>query len=61
MKIIKLNPESHEPAYIREAAEVLSGGGLVIIPTETVYGIAADMSNKKTLDRLYEIKKRPKE
>ncbi|MFH1414428.1 MAG: L-threonylcarbamoyladenylate synthase [Candidatus Omnitrophota bacterium] len=61
VKIVKVNPENPEPAYIRETAEVLIGGGLVIIPTETVYGIAADMSNKKTLDRLYEIKKRPKE
>jgi tRNA threonylcarbamoyl adenosine modification protein (Sua5/YciO/YrdC/YwlC family) len=34
-------------------------GGLVIIPTETVYGIAADSLNDDTVKRLYKIKKRP--
>jgi tRNA threonylcarbamoyl adenosine modification protein (Sua5/YciO/YrdC/YwlC family) len=57
-KIVKLDPEDPEEKHIKEAAEVLSGGGLVIIPTETVYGIAANMLNKKAVDRLYEIKKR---
>ncbi|MBU1906412.1 MAG: threonylcarbamoyl-AMP synthase [Candidatus Omnitrophica bacterium] len=60
-KILNLNPDNPEKEYIREAAEVLIKGGLVIIPTETVYGIAANMTNKKTLERLYEIKQRPKD
>ena len=34
---------------------------MVIIPTETVYGIAANGLNQKTLEKLYEIKKRPKD
>jgi len=60
-KIVKLDPISPQHDYLKEAANVLSNGGLVIIPTETVYGIAASLLNKKTLDRLYEIKKRPKD
>ncbi|MDD5478048.1 MAG: L-threonylcarbamoyladenylate synthase, partial [Candidatus Omnitrophica bacterium] len=60
-KIIKINPSFPEQALIGQAAKVIAGGGLVIIPTDTVYGIAADASNKKALDRLYEIKKRPKD
>jgi len=60
-KIVKLDPLKPEEKYIQEAAEVLSGGGLVIIPTETVYGIAADMLNKKAVERLCEIKQRPKD
>ena len=60
-KIVKVNPLNPQEDYLKEAARILSRGGLVIIPTETVYGIAADKSNAKTLDRLYEIKNRPKD
>ena len=60
-KVIKLNPNFPEESLIDEAAKVLKNGGLVVFPTETVYGIAANVSNKDTVDRLYEIKKRPRD
>jgi len=60
-KIVKINPRLPEKEPIFEAAEVLRAGGLVIIPTETVYGIAANMLNPRTMDKLYEIKQRPKD
>jgi tRNA threonylcarbamoyl adenosine modification protein (Sua5/YciO/YrdC/YwlC family) len=60
-RIVKVNPQNPEQNHLKEAAEVLAAGGLVIIPTETVYGIAANMLNRKTLEKLYEIKHRPKD
>jgi len=60
-RIIKIDPENPREDYFKEAAKILKEGGLVIIPTETVYGIAAAMSNKKAVDKLYEIKRRPKD
>ena len=60
-KIIKVDPKNPEDKHLRGAAEAVKNGGLVIIPTETVYGIAANGLNQKTLERLYEIKKRPKD
>lgn len=60
-KIVKLDPDNPQQNYLKEAAQVLQDGGLVIIPTETVYGIAANSLNKKTLGRLCEIKQRPKD
>jgi len=60
-RIIKLDPLNPEQNYLKEAADILKTGGLVILPTETVYGIAANMLNRKAIDRLYEIKKRPKD
>lgn len=60
-KIIKINPLVPEEGHISQAAKLIASGGLVIIPTETVYGIAANALDKKALDRLYEIKKRPKD
>ncbi len=60
-KIIKIDPLAPEEKYINQAARIIAEGGLVIIPTETVYGIAANALDKKALDRLYEVKKRPKD
>jgi L-threonylcarbamoyladenylate synthase len=43
------------------AAAMLAKGGLVVVPTETVYGVAADATNPKAVARLYEAKGRPRE
>ncbi len=59
-KIIKVNPLSPEASSIQEASRVLVGGGLVIIPTETVYGLAANALDQKALARLSQLKNRPK-
>jgi tRNA threonylcarbamoyl adenosine modification protein (Sua5/YciO/YrdC/YwlC family) len=60
-KIIKINTSSPQEEAIFQAAKVLVDGGLAIIPTETVYGIAANALDKKALERLYKIKNRPKD
>jgi len=60
-KIVKVDPINPQQNYLKEAVEVLTKGGLVIMPTETVYGIAANALNPKAINRLYEIKQRPKD
>ena len=47
------------PENIKKAAEILSGGGLVAIPTETVYGLAADALNGEAVKKIFEAKGRP--
>lgn len=44
---------------MKEAADILRGGGVVAIPTETVYGLAADATNAEAVRRIFEIKGRP--
>lgn len=44
---------------IAKAAEILRAGGLVAIPTETVYGLAADATQGKAVARIFEAKGRP--
>ena len=44
---------------VERALEVLRNGGLVAIPTETVYGLAADASNEDAIARVYDVKGRP--
>ena len=43
---------------IEEAAKIIKRGGIVIFPTETVYGIGANALNENAVKRIYEIKKR---
>jgi L-threonylcarbamoyladenylate synthase len=45
---------------IERAATILKNGGLVAFPTETVYGLGADASNKAAVERIYHVKGRPK-
>ena len=44
---------------IQTAAAALRAGGLVILPTETVYGLAADAANPRAVAAVYEAKGRP--
>ncbi len=57
-KVLKVNSAVPEPDKIIEAARVIRSGGLVIFPTETVYGIAADSNNPEAVKRLKEVKQR---
>jgi L-threonylcarbamoyladenylate synthase len=44
---------------IAEAAQLILAGEPVAVPTETVYGLAADATNPKAIARIYEVKGRP--
>jgi L-threonylcarbamoyladenylate synthase len=50
--------DSPDPSVIREAAEVLDGGGLVAYPTDTLYGLAVDPRNDRAVERLFAAKGR---
>jgi L-threonylcarbamoyladenylate synthase len=49
---------SPDPEVIERAVDVLLDGGVVAIPTETVYGLAADASRPEAVRKLYEVKNR---
>ena len=44
---------------INKAIKILTNGGLVIFPTETVYGLGGDATNKFAIKKIYQIKNRP--
>lgn len=46
-------------ADVSNAADILLSGGLVAVPTETVYGLGADASNENAVRRIFEVKGRP--
>lgn len=45
---------------LAEARTIIGNGGLVVIPTDTVYGVACDPRNAKAIARIYEAKHRPR-
>ncbi len=59
MEIIKLDPEYPDIDKICYCADIVRRGGLVIFPTDTVYGIGADFFNKSAVERLRKVKQRP--
>lgn len=44
---------------LEEPAQIIKNGGIVVFPTETVYGIGANALNAEAVKKIYEIKKRP--
>jgi len=59
-EIVKLDPLYPDLKKIARCAKIIRDGGLVVFPTETVYGIAADFSSPKAMKRLRDVKKRAK-
>jgi L-threonylcarbamoyladenylate synthase len=46
---------------IKKAVEVLKAGGTILYPTDTIWGIGCDATNVKAVQKLTQIKSRPKE
>ena len=55
-EFIKLYEENIDPRKLAQIVNVLRSGGLVIYPTDTVYGLGCDFQNKKALEKLALIK-----
>jgi tRNA threonylcarbamoyl adenosine modification protein (Sua5/YciO/YrdC/YwlC family) len=59
MEYYELHPVNPELRFINKAINILKEGGVIIYPTDTVYGIGCDIFNKQALDRVKEIKSNP--
>jgi len=60
-RVVPVDPHSPELEKISSCAKIIRQGGLVIFPTETVYGIAANAQNHQAIERLRQVKKRSEE
>ncbi len=58
-RIFEVDARHPDPSIIEQAAAVLRRGGLVALPTETVYGLAADATNAEAVARIFQAKQRP--
>lgn len=59
-KVLKIDPADPDSKVILTAAKIIKEGGLVAFPTETVYGIAANLFDRNAMDKLDIVKNRPK-
>lgn len=55
-EIIKIYEDKPSEAAIKKVVEVLRNGGLVIYPTDTVYGLGCDITNSRALEKIAKIK-----
>lgn len=55
-EFIKIYEDKPSEAAIKKVVEVLRNGGLVIYPTDTVYGLGCDITNSRALEKLAKIK-----
>jgi tRNA threonylcarbamoyl adenosine modification protein (Sua5/YciO/YrdC/YwlC family) len=53
-----INTQNPQVRLIKKAADILRDGGIIIYPTDTVYGLGCDLFNKKGIEKIYEIKRR---
>ena len=58
-KIVSVNPKNPKTEAIRQAADIIKNGGVVIFPTRYLYGLGADAQNPEAVERVYQIKRRP--
>lgn len=54
-ELIKIHPQNPEARKIHHTVDVLRKGGIVIYPTDTIYGIGCDLMNRKSIERLCRI------
>jgi len=59
MEFYELHPVNPQLRYINKAVDILKNGGVIIYPTDTVYGIGCDIFNKEALNRVKLIKNDP--
>lgn len=55
-ELIKIYPENPHPKRIEQVVEVLRNGGIIIYPTDTIYGMGCDITNQKAIERICLIK-----
>jgi tRNA threonylcarbamoyl adenosine modification protein (Sua5/YciO/YrdC/YwlC family) len=59
--LLEINSINPQQRLINRVADMLRQGAVIAYPTDTIYGIGCDILNKKAIERVYQIKQRPKD
>lgn len=54
--LIHIHPDNPQSRLIRQVVDVLKGGGIIIYPTDTIYGLGCDIFQHKSVERICRIK-----
>ena len=57
-EILKISADNSEEKILTRAAEILAGSGIIAYPTETFYGLGADATNLKAIEKIFAVKGR---
>jgi len=55
-RVFRIHPDNPQLRLIRQAVEVLRNGGVIVYPTDTIYGIGCSIFEKEAIERIYRIK-----
>ncbi|MEO7309874.1 MAG: L-threonylcarbamoyladenylate synthase [Chitinophagaceae bacterium] len=54
--LLRIHPEDPQPRLIKQVVDALQKGGVVIYPTDTIYGLGCDITQHKAIERICKIK-----
>ena len=54
--LVKIYPENPNPKEIRQVVDVLQRGGIIVYPTDTVYGLGCDITNARAVEKVARFK-----
>ena len=54
--LIRIHPDNPQERHVRQVVESLKNGGIIIYPTDTIYGIGCDINHPKSVERICAIK-----
>lgn len=54
--LVRIYPENPDPRRIRQVCDILLNGGIIIYPTDTVYGIGCDITQSKAIEKIARLK-----
>lgn len=54
--LLRINPDHPEPRKLAQAVDVMRRGGVIAYPTDTVYGLGCDITNKRAIEKIYRMK-----
>lgn len=54
--LLQLHPDNPQPRLLRQIANCLKEGGIIIYPTDTIYGLGCDIHQQKSIERICKIK-----
>jgi len=55
--LLRIHPDDPQPRHIKTVVEILQRGGVIIYPTDTIYGLGCDIFQQKAIERICRIKK----
>ena len=54
--LLHLHPDNPQPRLVKQVAECLKDGGVIVYPTDTIYGLGCDILQQKAIERICKIK-----